>query len=123
MLATVTYPYRDRETFAAHLTGERVELSEARFAELSAGGYVDAAPEAAREQEGARVPAPANISALAPAEDGAPGVDGLPDADPEPATQAAGQTKDQIRAQIEAKGGFAPKKATKDQLAGILESR
>lgn len=116
MLATVTYPYRDRETFAVHLPGERVELSEARFAELSAGGYVDAAPEAAR------VPASANISAPAPADVAASELDGQSDAGSEPAPQAAEQTKEQIRAQIEAKGGFVPKKATKDQLAGILES-
>lgn len=116
MLATVTYPYRDRETFAVHLPGGEVELTEARFAELSAGGYVDAAPEAAHE------PAPVSISAPAPAEDGAPEFDGQPGADSEPVPQAAEQTKEQIRAQIEAKGGFAPKKATKDQLAGILES-
>lgn len=41
MLALVTYPYRDRETLAVHLAGEEVELTDARFAELCAGGYVD----------------------------------------------------------------------------------
>ena len=41
MIALVTYPYRDRETLAVHLVGEEVELTEARFAELSALGHVD----------------------------------------------------------------------------------
>ena len=63
MLALVTYPYRDRETLAVHLAGEEVELTDARFAELCAGGYVDvpaekpaepAAP--AAEQEAAPQP-------------------------------------------------------------------
>ena len=44
MIALVTYPYRDRETLAVHLVGEEVELTEARFAELSALGHVDLPP-------------------------------------------------------------------------------
>ena len=43
MFATVTYPYRDRETYEIHRTGDTVELTPERFAELSANGYVDAA--------------------------------------------------------------------------------
>ena len=43
MFATVTYPYRDRETYEIHRTGDTVELTPERFAELSASGYVDAA--------------------------------------------------------------------------------
>ena len=43
MFATVTYPYRDRETYEIHRTGDAVELTPERFAELSANGYVDAA--------------------------------------------------------------------------------
>lgn len=42
MRATVTYPYRDRETLEVHRTGDEVELTAERFAELSAAGYVDA---------------------------------------------------------------------------------
>lgn len=122
MLATVTYPYRDRETFAVHLPGDEVELTEARFAELSAGGYVDAPPASACEPECTHEPGAGGVAAPAPAEDAAPAADAQPDEGPEPAPQAAEQTKDQIRAQIEAKGGFAPKKATKEQLVGILES-
>ena len=48
MRATVTYPYRDRETLEVHRTGDEVELTAERFAELSAAGYVDA-PEQAGE--------------------------------------------------------------------------
>ena len=36
MIATVTYPYRDRETYEIHRTGDEVELTPERFAELSA---------------------------------------------------------------------------------------
>ena len=36
MRATVTYPYRDRETLEVHRTGDEVELTAERFAELSA---------------------------------------------------------------------------------------
>ena len=43
MFASVTYPYRDRETYEIHRTGDTVELTPERFAELSASGYVDAA--------------------------------------------------------------------------------
>lgn len=39
MIALVTYPYRDRETLAVHYVGEEVELTDGRFAELSAGGF------------------------------------------------------------------------------------
>ena len=45
MIATVTYPYRDRETLEIHRAGEEVELSAERFTELSAAGYVDAREE------------------------------------------------------------------------------
>ena len=44
MIALVTYPYRDRETLAVHYVGEEVELTDERFAELSAGGVVDLPP-------------------------------------------------------------------------------
>lgn len=81
MIALVTYPYRDRETLAVHLVGEEVELTEARFAELSAGGYVD-----------------------------------LPPAEPEAAADTAED------APAEAADGFAPRKATKAELAAILEA-
>lgn len=51
MRATVTYPYRDRETLEVHRTGDEVELTAERFAELSAAGYVDAAEQAAEPEE------------------------------------------------------------------------
>lgn len=97
MRATVTYPYRDRETLEVHRTGDEVELTAERFAELSAAGYVDA-PEQAAEPE----PAPEE-----PAQ-----------AEHEPPRE---MTAAQLRADIEARGGFAPKKATKAQLAELLE--
>ena len=50
MIATVTYPYRDRETLEVHHTGDEVELTAERFAELSAGGYVDAPSQAEPEE-------------------------------------------------------------------------
>ena len=39
MFATVTYPYRDRETYEIHRSGDTVELTLERFAELSANGF------------------------------------------------------------------------------------
>lgn len=100
MIALVTYPYRDRETLAVHLVGEEVELTETRFAELSAGGHVDlppAEPEAAEDT----------------AEDAAPEQPAAEKPVPE-------MTVQQLRDAIEAAGGFAPRKATKAELAAIL---
>ncbi len=91
MIATVTYPYRDRETLEVHHTGDEVELTAERFAELSAEGYVDA-PEDAKPEE------------------------------PEESEQPQEMTAAQMRAEIESMGGFAPKKATKAQLAELMES-
>ena len=99
MLALVTYPYRDRETLAVHLAGEEVELTEARFAELSAGGYVDVPPEAPVDE--------------AAAHDAPKGADA-------PAAPPADMTVAELRAAIEAGGGFAPRKATKAELQSML---
>lgn len=114
MRATVTYPYRDRETLEVHRTGDEVELTAERFAELSAAGYVDA-PEQAAEPE------PAPEKASQPEEP-----DPEKAAQPEEPAQAEHEppremTAAQLRAEIEARGGFAPKKATKAQLAELLE--
>lgn len=100
MRATVTYPYRDRETGEVHLVGEAVELTAERFGELSQRNFVGECQPVAGQAE----PAP---PAAAAAKAGP--------AAPEP-------TVAQLRAAIEAKGGFAPKKATKAQLASILGS-
>ena len=108
MIALVTYPYRDRETLTVHLAGEEVELTGERFAELSAGGYVDLPP---AESEAA-------------GDDSAEDGDGE-DAQPEqPAAEkpANDMTVQQLRAAIEDAGGFAPRKATKAELIAILES-
>mgnify|MGYP004537983391 CR=1 FL=1 len=115
MRATVTYPYRDRETLEVHRTGDEVELTAERFAELSAAGYVDAAEQAAEPAE------PDPEQAGEPAEP-----DPEKAAQPEEPAQAEHEppremTAAQLRAEIEARGGFAPKKATKAQLAELLE--
>ena len=107
MRATVTYPYRDRETLEVHRTGDEVELTAERFAELSAAGYVDA-PEQAAE----------------PAEPEEPEEAEAGEADDDEANDekdVSEMTAAEMRAKIEAGGGFAPKKATKAQLAGLLE--
>lgn len=104
MIATVTYPYRDRETLEVHRTGDEVELTAERFAELSAAGYVDAAEQEFEEREEAE----ADEAAEEPAQ-----------AEHEPPQE---MTAAQMRAEIEARGGFAPKKATKAQLAEMLGS-
>lgn len=98
MIATVTYPYRDRETLEIHRAGDEVELSAERFTELSAAGYVDACEEPKAEE---------------PEE--TEGEEGEPKAEKPKLTAA------QMRAEIEARGGFAPKKATKAKLAELLE--
>lgn len=99
MLALVTYPYRDRETLAVHLAGEEVELTDARFAELCAGGYVD-------------------VPAEKPAELAAPAAE--QEAAPQPVDPTADMTAEELRAVIESKGGFAPRKATKAELRAML---
>ena len=111
MRATVTYPYRDRETLEVHRTGDEVELTAERFAELSAAGYVDAPEQAGGPAE----PAPEDAAqAEEPAQAEAPA-----QAEHEPPQE---MTAAQLRAEIEARGGFAPKKATKAQLAELLGS-
>lgn len=119
MIALVTYPYRDRETLAVHLVGEEVELTDERFAELSAGGFVDLPP------------AEPEVSAEPVEDDGAEG-EGVEDAAPAPEQPAPEQpvpekpandmTVQQLRAAIEAANGFAPRKATKAELIAILET-
>ena len=99
MHALVTYPYRDRETLAVHLAGEEVELTDARFAELCAGGYVD-------------------VPAEKPAEPAEPAAE--QEAAPQPVDPTADLTAAELRAAIESKGGFAPRKATKAELQAML---
>lgn len=109
MIALVTYPYRDRETLAVHYVGEEVELTDERFAELSAGGHVDlppAAPEASTE----------------PVEDDSAEDEGNAPEKPAHEKPANDMTVQQLRAAIEDAHGFAPRKATKAELAAILES-
>lgn len=112
MIALVTYPYRDRETLAVHLVGEEVELTEARFAELSALGHVDLPP------------AEPEVSAE-PVEDEADEGEDVADDEPERAAHekpANDMTVQQLRDAIEAANGFAPRKATKAELIAILET-
>lgn len=110
MIALVTYPYRDRETLAVHYVGEEVELTDERFAELSAGGFVDLPP---AETEAAAEPVE---------DDGAEGEDVVDDEPEQPVHEkpAPEMTVQQLRDAIESAGGFAPRKATKAELAAIL---
>lgn len=116
MIALVTYPYRDRETLAVHYVGEKVELTDERFAELSAGGFVD-------------LPSAGSAAAAEPAGDDPTEEDGE-DAEPgqpapkQPAAEklATEMTVQQLRDAIEAADGFAPRKATKAELIAILET-
>lgn len=117
MRATVTYPYRDRETLEVHRTGDEVELTAERFAELSAAGYVDA-PEQAAEPELAPEKAAQPEDPAEPAPDETAQPEEPARAEHEPPRE---MTAAQLRAEIEARGGFAPKKATKAQLAELLE--
>lgn len=128
MFATVTYPYRDRETYEIHRTGDTVELTPERFAELSANGYVDAAsPIDPMEHAGHLPDGPegegaeqAEADAPEPAAEPAPEQEG-PEPEPEPAAHPEREmTAQQMHDAIEARGGFAPKKANKAQLAELL---
>lgn len=112
MIALVTYPYRDRETLAVHLVGEEVELTDARFAELSALGHVDLPP---AETE----------VAAEPVEDEADEGEDVVDDEPEQPVRekpSPEMTVRQLRDAIEAANGFAPRKATKAELIAILET-
>lgn len=112
MIALVTYPYRDRETLAVHYVGEEVELADERFAELSAGGFVDLPP---AETE----------AAAEPVEDEADEGEDVVDNEPEQPLHekpSPEMTVQQLRDAIEAANGFAPRKATKAELIAILET-
>ncbi|WP_337369048.1 hypothetical protein [Senegalimassilia faecalis] len=122
MFATVTYPYRDRETYEIHRTGDTVELTPERFAELSASGYVDAASPIDPMERADGVPEEPEGEGAEQAEADAP--EPAPEQEePEPtpaAPPAQEMTAQQLRDAIEEKGGFAPKKANKAQLAELL---
>lgn len=124
MFATVTYPYRDRETYEIHRTGDTVELTPERFAELSANGYVDAASPIDPMERADGVPEEPEGEGAEQAEADAP--EPAPEQEePEPtpvAPPAQEMTAQQLRDAIEEKGGFAPKKANKAQLAELLEA-
>lgn len=110
MIALVTYPYRDRETLAVHYVGEEVELTDERFAELSAGGFVD-------------LPPAETDAAAEPVEDEADEGEDVVDNEPERPVHekpSPEMTVQQLRDAIEAANGFAPRKATKAELTAIL---
>lgn len=112
MIALVTYPYRDRETLAVHYGGEEVELTDERFAELSAGGFVD-------------LPPAGPAAAAEPVEDDDAEDGDVVDDEPEQPVHekpAPEMTVQQLRDAIEAANGFAPRKATKAELIAILET-
>ena len=112
MHASVTYPYRDRDTLKIHYAGDSVELAPERFAELEAAGFVTAADEVICEAA-TEEPTEAATEGQAEAE---------PEEPTEEATEApnpADMTVPELRAAIEAGGGFAPKKATKAELVKL----
>lgn len=112
MIALVTYPYRDRETLAVHYVGEEVELADERFAELSAGGFVD-------------IPPAETEAAAEPVEDEADEGEDVVDNEPEQPVHekpSPEMTVQQLRDAIEAANGFAPRRATKEELIAILET-
>lgn len=112
MIALVTYPYRDRETLAVHYVGEEVELTDERFAELSAGGFVD-------------LPPAGPAAAAEPVEDDDAEDGNVVDDEPERPVHekpSPEMTVQQLRDAIEAANGFAPRKATKAELIAILET-
>lgn len=107
MHASVTYPYRDRDTLEIHYAGDTVELAADRFTELEAAGYVDAAEEPISE-------AVAEESTEAKPEE--PTDEAVGEPNPDDMTVA------ELHAAIEAAGGFAPKKATKAELVKLYEA-
>lgn len=115
MHASVTYPYRDRDTLQIHYTGDAVELAADRFTELEAAGFVTAADEviceAATEEPTEAEPEEPTEKAPEDQTDEAVG-------EPNP----AGMTVAELHAAIEAAGGFAPKKATKAELVKLYEA-
>lgn len=106
MHASVTYPYRDRDTLEIHYTGDSVELAPERFAELEAAGFVTAAEEQTVEE-------PEEPTEAEPEE---PTDEAVGESNP------AGMTVAELHAAIEAAGGFAPKKATKAELVKLFEA-
>lgn len=121
MFATVTYPYRDRETYEVHRTGDTVELTPERFAELSANGYVDAASPIDPMERAGHLPDESEGEAAEQSEAAEPAPEQGEEPGPEPAAHPEQEmTAQQMRDAIEARGGFAPKKANKAQLAELL---
>lgn len=121
MFATVTYPYRDRETYEIHRTGDTVELTPERFAELSASGYVDAASPIDPTEAAGHLPDEPEGEGEGPEPAAGPAAEQEDVAKPAPAAPPEHEmTAQQLRDAIEAKGGFAPKKANKAQLAELL---
>lgn len=107
MYATVTYPYRDRDTLEIHYTGDTVDLAAERFTELEAAGYVDAAEEPINESA-AEEPTEAKTEEQTEAKPEEP--------------NPADMTVAELHAAIEAAGGFAPKKAAKAELVKLYEA-
>lgn len=101
MKAVVVYPFTDKKSGEVCYAGERIELEDERFDELRRAGFVSLD---AGEQEEPTGEADA----------------GEPEEPAEGGADAGEKTAAELRAEIEAKGGFAPKRATKAQLSDIL---
>lgn len=114
MHASVTYPYRDRDTLEIHYAGDAVELTADRFIELEAAGFVTAAEEPTVEE-------PEEQTEAEPEEP----TDKAPEDQTDEAageSNPAGMTVAELHAAIEAAGGFAPKRATKAELVKLYEA-
>ena len=114
MHASVTYPYRDRDTLEIHYAGDAVELTTDRFIELEAAGFVTAAEEPTVEE-------PEEQTEAEPEEP----TDKAPEDQTDEAageSNPAGMTVAELHVAIEAAGGFAPKKATKAELVKLYEA-
>ena len=114
MHASVTYPYRDRDTLEIHYAGDAVELTADRFIELEAAGFVTSAEEPTVEE-------PEEQTEAEPEEP----TDKAPEDQTDEAageSNPAGMTVAELHAAIEAAGGFAPKKATKAELVKLYEA-
>ena len=101
MKAVVVYPFKDKESGEIRYVDDHLELSEERFGELRRAGFVSLDASEQEEPEGEADP-------------------GKPEEPTKAEDDPGNKTAAELRAEIEAKGGFAPKRATKAQLADIL---
>ena len=113
MKAVVVYPFTDKKSGEVCYAGERIELEDERFDELRRAGFVSLDAGEQEEPTG-------EADAGEPEEPTGEADAGEPEEPAEGGADAGEKTAAELRAEIEAKGGFAPKRATKAQLSDIL---